>query len=59
MKKAIYRCLLVLILGFPMLAEATVASSDYLFVWAMEAHHPNASTIGRVQLRSAVFTGAQ
>ncbi|WEN14021.1 hypothetical protein PY254_12330 [Rhodanobacter sp. AS-Z3] len=45
MKKAMSCGLLLLALGFPLLAQATKASSDYLFVWAMEAQHPDASTM--------------
>ena len=45
MKKTLSCGLLLLALGFPLLAEAAAASSDYLFVWAMEAQHPQASTM--------------
>lgn len=45
MNKAICGGLLVLLLGLPLLAGATPASSDYLFVWAMEAQHPHASSM--------------
>ena len=44
MKKAMSCGLLFLLLGFPLLTEAATVSSDYLFVWAMEAKHPQAST---------------
>lgn len=44
MKNAISCCFL-LVLAFPLIAEATPISSDYLFVWAMEASHPQASTM--------------
>ena len=39
------RCLLFLILTLPLIAEAAQDSSHYLFVWAMEAKHPNATTM--------------
>ncbi len=45
MKKAMFRCLLLLLLAFPLLAQAAPGSSRYLFVWAMEAHHPQADTM--------------
>jgi hypothetical protein len=45
MKKAMYGSLLAMLLGFPLLAEAASASSHYLFVWAMEARHPHASSM--------------
>ncbi|MEO8748484.1 MAG: hypothetical protein ABI379_12630 [Rhodanobacter sp.] len=45
MKKARLRGLLFLLAGFPLLAQAATTSSDYLFVWAMEARHPQASTL--------------
>jgi hypothetical protein len=41
MKKAMSRCLLLLVLAFPLIAEAASVSSHYLFVWAMEAQHPH------------------
>lgn len=44
MKKAMSCGLLVLLLGFPLLAGAAAVSSNYLFVWAMEARHPQADT---------------
>ncbi|HEV2441306.1 MAG TPA: hypothetical protein VGT07_02195 [Steroidobacteraceae bacterium] len=44
MRKAISRCLLVLLLTFPLVAPAAMVSSQYLFVWAMEAKYPHAST---------------
>lgn len=37
------RCLLLL-LAFPLIAAAAPVPSNYLFVWAMEAQHPQAST---------------
>lgn len=40
---AISRCLTILLLTFPLLAAAA-APSRYLFVWAMEARYPQAST---------------
>lgn len=43
MKKAMLRCLLLLILIFPLIASAAPAPSHYLFVWAMEASHPHAA----------------
>ncbi|MHB8404640.1 MAG: YncE family protein [Gammaproteobacteria bacterium] len=45
MKKAMSRCLLLLGLAFPLIATAAPVSSRYLFVWAMEAKHPHASTL--------------
>jgi len=45
MKKAMSRCLLLLGLTFPLIATAAPVSSRYLFVWAMEAKHPHASTL--------------
>jgi hypothetical protein len=45
MKKAKSGCLLLLLLTLPLIAEAASDSSDYLFVWAMEAQHPQASTM--------------
>jgi len=43
MKKAMFRCLLLLVPMFPLIAIAAPRSSHYLFVWAMEAMHPLAS----------------
>lgn len=45
MKNALSCCLLLLVLTFPSMTEAMPTSSDYLFVWAMEASHPQASTM--------------
>ena len=45
MKKAMFRGLLLLVLAFPLVAIAAPVSSRYLFVWAMEARHPQASTM--------------
>ena len=45
MKKAMSCGLLFLVLCFPLLAGAATDSSHYLFVWAMEAQHPHASTM--------------
>jgi hypothetical protein len=45
MKKAISRSLLLLIFAFPVIAAAAPVASHYLFVWAMEAKHPDASTL--------------
>jgi hypothetical protein len=46
MTKTISRCLLSLALGFSVIASAAPpAPSQYLFVWAMEATHPQASTM--------------
>jgi len=44
MNKAMSRGLLFLLLCFPLLAVAR-APGDYLFVWAMQARHPDASTM--------------
>ncbi len=43
MKKAGFRCLLLLVPMFPLIAAAAPRSSHYLFVWAMEASHPHAA----------------
>jgi hypothetical protein len=45
MKKAMSGCLLLLVLAFPLFAEAAPDSSHYLFVWAMQAKHPQASAM--------------
>jgi hypothetical protein len=45
MIKKISRCLLSLALTLPLIASAAPAPSHYLFVWAMEARHPQASTL--------------
>ena len=45
MIKTISRCLFSLALALPLLASAAPAPSHYLFVWAMEARHPQASTL--------------
>ncbi len=45
MKKAISRCALLLVLALPLIAQAAPDASHYLFVWAMEARHPHASTM--------------
>jgi len=44
MRKAIAHCLLSLLLTCPLIAAAAPAPSHYLFVWAMEAKRPQAST---------------
>ncbi len=43
MKKAFYGCLLPLLLVLAPSAAAAAAPSPYLFVWAMEARHPQAA----------------
>lgn len=43
MKKSISGCLLLLLLTFPLIGSAAIPSR-YLFVWAMEAKRPQAST---------------
>ncbi|MBU6420451.1 MAG: hypothetical protein KGL98_07535 [Gammaproteobacteria bacterium] len=43
MKRSVFRCLLLLILAFPLIAAAAPVASHYLFVWAMEANHPHAA----------------
>lgn len=45
MKKAMSCNLLFLALCFPLFAQAAMVSSDYLFVWAMQAEHPQANTM--------------
>ena len=45
MKKGLSCCLLLLALTFPLIAQTAPVSSDYLFAWAMEAEHPQASTL--------------
>lgn len=45
MTRAMHRCLLLLISAFSLMAVAAPVPSHYLFVWAMEAKHPAASTI--------------
>ena len=44
MKRTISRCSLLLLLTLPLIAAAAPVPSKYLFVWAMEAKHPQAST---------------
>lgn len=44
MKNKISRCLMLLMAAVPLIAAAAPAPSQYLFVWAMEAKHPHAST---------------
>lgn len=44
MPRAPCRCSLLLVLTLPLIATAAPAGSRYLFVWAMEAQHPQAST---------------
>lgn len=44
MKRTISRSLLLLLLLCPLIAAASPVRSRYLFVWAMEASHPHAST---------------
>lgn len=63
MKKAMSCCLLLLVLTVPLFAEASSASSHYLFVWAMEAKDPQASTMAfskptdQAALRTALGLG--
>jgi hypothetical protein len=45
MKRAMFRYLLLLLVALPWAAKAAPGSSDYLFVWAMEARHPQADTM--------------
>src|SRR5579863_7335325 len=45
MIKMISRCLFSLALALPLLTSAAPVPSHYLFVWAMEARHPRASTL--------------
>lgn len=45
MKRVISCCALLLALSLPLFANAATALSHYLFVWAMEAKHPHASTM--------------
>lgn len=51
MKKAVVGCLLFLA-GFPLTAGAA-PPSHYLFVWAMEARHPQASTLALMSAEPA------
>lgn len=44
MKKKISRCSLLLLLLVPLVTAAASMHSHYLFVWAMEVQHPQAST---------------
>ena len=53
MKRITARCLLSLMLAYPLIAAAAPVPSRYLFVWAMEAKHPQASTLGLMSLDSA------
>lgn len=45
MKSTMRGFLLLLVLAVPLIAQASSTSSHYLFVWAMEARHPQASTM--------------
>ncbi len=45
MKKVSARSLSLLALVFPLMAAGAPSHSHYLFVWAMEAKHPQASTL--------------
>ncbi len=45
MRRIVSCCLLFLVLAVPLIAAAAPAPSRYLFVWAMEASHPGASTL--------------
>jgi hypothetical protein len=53
MIKTISRCLLSLALTLPLIASAAPAPSHYLFVWAMEARHPQASTLALMSAEPA------
>ena len=53
MIKKISRCLLSLALTLPLIASAAPAPSHYLFVWAMEARHPQASTLALMSAEPA------
>lgn len=44
MTRKISRCSILLLLAFPLIATAAPVHSNYLFVWAMEAKRPQAST---------------
>lgn len=43
--KAVSRCLLFVLLSLPLVLQAASHPSRYLFVWAMEASHPQADTM--------------
>src|SRR6185312_10166611 len=45
MKRAMFRGLLLMLVALPWAAKAAPDSSGYLFVWAMEARHPQADTM--------------
>jgi len=45
MMKAVFRCLLLALLAMPLALQAASHPSRYLFVWAMEASHPQADTM--------------
>jgi hypothetical protein len=45
MRRTLCGCLLFLVLAVPLIASAAPVPSRYLFVWAMEAKHPGASTL--------------
>ncbi len=53
MIKKISRCLFSLALTLPLIAAAAPAPSHYLFVWAMEAKHPQASTLALMSAEPA------
>jgi len=59
MTKTISRCLLSLALGFSVISSAAPAPSHYLFVWAMEAEYPRASTMALMSADPAERRKAQ
>ena len=54
MKRTMFSYLLLLVLGFPLIAAAAPVSSHYLFVWAMEARHPHAASMTMTPAENAV-----
>jgi hypothetical protein len=59
MKKVLVHVLSFLVLTLPLIAVAAPARSHYLFVWAMEAKHPQASTLSLMSAEPAARRKAQ
>lgn len=57
MKKAMFRCLLLLVSTLPLIAAAAPGSGHYLFVWAMEASHPQAADTAMMPAHIATRRG--